>query len=196
MVCAYIGSGLQLFIIGAVIAWMPSYLNRYYGLRPGQGGRRRGFVLLGVGMIACGIVTDRLSKKRRQPQVDGRAVFTAISFVLLSHRLRPDAGTLQLVLSRSARSSPAAPPARPARWSPTSPRRRSTRTAFATLTLANNLLGLAAGPLVTGAIADKVGLVDAMKFAPLVSVLAIIALLIGRRAYPASLRRVNTAASA
>ena len=66
-------------------------------------------------------------------------------------------------------------------------------TAFGTLTLANNLLGLAAGPLVVGAIADKVGLVDAMKFAPLVSVLAIVALLIGRRAYPSSLRRVATA---
>ena len=65
-------------------------------------------------------------------------------------------------------------------------------TAFGTLTLANNLLGLAAGPLVVGAIADRIGLVDAMKVAPLVSVLAIIALLIGRRAYPSSLRRVHT----
>ena len=64
-------------------------------------------------------------------------------------------------------------------------------TAFGTLSLANNLLGLAAGPLVIGAIADKVGLVDAMKFAPLVSVLVIVALLIGRRAYPSSLRRIG-----
>ncbi len=63
-------------------------------------------------------------------------------------------------------------------------------TAFGTLTLANNLLGLAAGPLVVGALADQVGLVDAMKFVPLVSVLAIVALLIGRRAYPSSLRRI------
>jgi MFS family permease len=68
-------------------------------------------------------------------------------------------------------------------------------TAFGTLTLANNLLGLAAGPLVVGLLADKVGLVDAMKIMPLVSVLAIIALLIGRRAYPSSIRRAGAVAS-
>ena len=36
------------------------------------------------------------------------------------------------------------------------------------MTLANNLLGLAAGPLVTGILADKFGLVDAMKIVPMV----------------------------
>ena len=35
-----------------------------------------------------------------------------------------------------------------------------------------------------------------MKFAPLVSVLAIAALLIGRRAYPSSLRRIAAADAA
>ena len=69
-------------------------------------------------------------------------------------------------------------------------------TAFGTLTLANNLLGLAAGPLVVGILADKIGLVDAMKIVPLISVLAIVALLIGRRAYPSSIRRVGAVASA
>ena len=34
-------------------------------------------------------------------------------------------------------------------------------TAFGTLTLANNLLGLAAGPFVVGLLADRIGLVDA-----------------------------------
>ena len=43
-------------------------------------------------------------------------------------------------------------------------------------------------------LADKLGLVDAMKIVPLVSVLAIVALLIGRRAYPSSLRRAGAAA--
>ena len=69
-------------------------------------------------------------------------------------------------------------------------------TAFGTLTMANNLLGLAAGPLVVGLLADQVGLVDAMKIMPLVSVLVIIALLIGRRAYPSSIRRAGEVASA
>ena len=57
-------------------------------------------------------------------------------------------------------------------------------TAFGTYTLFNNLLGLAAGPLVVGALADRMGLDNALQIAPLVSVLAIIALLIGRTRLP------------
>ena len=41
VICAYVGSGLQLFIAGALFAWLPSYLNRAYGLRAGQGRHRR-----------------------------------------------------------------------------------------------------------------------------------------------------------
>jgi MFS family permease len=64
-------------------------------------------------------------------------------------------------------------------------------TAFGVLTLANSLLGLAAGPLVTGILADRLGLVGAMQLVPLAAVGALVALVLGRRAYPASLARVN-----
>jgi MFS family permease len=67
-------------------------------------------------------------------------------------------------------------------------------TAFGTLTLANNLLGLAAGPLVTGILADKFGLEGAMKIVPAVAVGALIALLIGRKFYVRSLAKVNAPA--
>ena len=66
--------------------------------------------------------------------------------------------------------------------------------ALGTLTLANNLLGLAAGPLVTGILADKFGLVGAMKIVPIVAVGALIALLIGRKFYLRSLAKVNAQA--
>ncbi|HYU87062.1 MAG TPA: MFS transporter, partial [Kribbellaceae bacterium] len=64
-------------------------------------------------------------------------------------------------------------------------------TAFGTLTLANNVLGMAAGPVVTGVLADRLGLQGAMQVVPLISVLVIVALVVGRRAYPSSLRRVG-----
>ncbi|WP_343588281.1 MFS transporter, partial [Pseudomonas sp.] len=32
VIAAYVGSGLQLFVGGTVIVWMPSYLNRYYAM--------------------------------------------------------------------------------------------------------------------------------------------------------------------
>ena len=62
------------------------------------------------------------------------------------------------------------------------------------ITLANNLLGLAAGPLVTGILADRIGLENAMKIVPMVAVGALVALILGRRAYPASLAKVRAAA--
>ncbi|HXR43365.1 MAG TPA: MFS transporter, partial [Pseudolysinimonas sp.] len=198
VICAYIGSGLQLFMAGALFAWLPSYLNRAYGLRPDKAGiAAAGFILLmGVGMIVCGVITDRLTKRVAIRKWTAALVFTAISLVALTLGFAQQPGTLQLVLIAvgafftGGTTGPAG--AMVANLTPASIR----ATAFGTLTLANNLLGLAAGPLVVGAIADKVGLVDAMKFAPLVSVLAIAALLIGRRAYPSSLRRIATADAA
>ena len=198
VICAYIGSGLQLFMAGALFAWLPSYLNRAYDLAPDKAGiAAAGFILLmGVGMVVCGVITDRLTKKVAIRKWTTALVFTAISLVALALGFSQGAGTPQLVLIAlgafftGGTTGPAG--AMVANLTPASIR----ATAFGTLTLANNLLGLAAGPLVVGALADKVGLVDAMKFAPLVSVLAIVALLIGRRAYPSSLRRVGTAGSA
>ena len=53
--------------------------------------------------------------------------------------------------------------------------------AFATLTLADGLLGLAPGPAVTGMLADHMGLHAALQTLPLVSIPATAAFLIGRR---------------
>jgi MFS family permease len=194
VICAYIGSGLQLFMAGALFAWLPSYLNRAYDLAPDKAGiAAAGFILLmGVGMVTCGVITDRLTRTVAIRKWTTALVYTAISLVALGLGFSQDPGTLQLVLIgvgaffTGGTTGPAG--AMVANLTPASIR----ATAFGTLTLANNLLGLAAGPLVVGAIADKVGLVDAMKVAPLVSVLAIVALLIGRRLYPSSLRRVAT----
>jgi MFS family permease len=65
-------------------------------------------------------------------------------------------------------------------------------TALGTLTLANNLLGLAAGPFVVGLLADRVGLVTAMRFVPLAALAAAAILYVGRLAYPVSLEMVRS----
>ncbi len=65
--------------------------------------------------------------------------------------------------------------------------------AFATLSLANNLLGLALGPIVTGRIADSLGLAGALRIVPWVGVLAIPALLVGWRTHHSSLTRLGLA---
>ena len=198
VICAYVGSGLQLFVAGALFAWMPSYLGRAYGLEPDKAGiAAAGFILLmGAGMIVTGMITDRLTARLPIRKWTTALVYAVISLVVLSTAFSVAPGTSQLLLLAvgvffaAGTTGPAG--AMVANLTPASIR----STAFGTLTLANNLLGLAAGPLVVGMIADRIGLVDAMKIVPLISVLVITALLIGRRAYPSSIRRAGAIASA
>jgi MFS family permease len=66
-------------------------------------------------------------------------------------------------------------------------------TAFATLTLANNLLGLAPGPILTGRLADLAGLDHALQWLPLPCLLSALAFAAMRRSYRADLGRMGTA---
>jgi MFS family permease len=195
VVCAYLASGLQLFVAGTLFAWLPSYLNRTYGLAPDKAGvAAAGFILLmGAGMIVCGVVTDRVSQHVPVRKWTSALVYSALSLVLLAAGFSQDPGTTQLVLLAmgaffaAGTAGPAG--AMVANLTPASIR----ATAFGTLTMANNLLGLAAGPFVAGLLADRLGLAGAMKVVPLMSVLVIVALLVGRRAYPSSVRRAQSA---
>lgn len=198
VICAYVGSGLQLFVAGALFAWMPSYLGRAYHLAPNKAAiGAAGFILLmGAGMIICGMITDRLTRHVPIRKWTTALIYASLSLVLLPLGFAQGPGALQLVLIgagaffAAGTAGPAG--AMVANLTPASIR----STAFGTLTLANNLLGLAAGPLVVGILADRMGLVGAMKIVPFISVLVIVALLIGRRAYPSSIRRAGDIASA
>jgi predicted MFS family arabinose efflux permease len=193
VICAYVGSGLQLFVAGTMFAWLPSYLNRAYGLAPDKAGiAAAGFILLmGTGMIVCGMVTDRVSVGYPIRKWSSALVYSSITLLLLPLGFAQDPGALQLLLLAvgiffaAGTAGPAG--AMVANLTPASIR----ATAFGTLTLVNNLLGLAAGPFVTGLLADRLGLVGAMQVAPLVSALAIAALLVGRRTYPRSMLRAG-----
>src|SRR5262249_8407239 len=60
-----IGAGLNLLVVSTVWAWLPSYLNRYYGLAPDQAGLKTGIVVLvgGVGALLWSVIADRLSSR-------------------------------------------------------------------------------------------------------------------------------------
>jgi MFS family permease len=64
--------------------------------------------------------------------------------------------------------------------------------AFATLTLANNLLGLAPGPFLTGALADRISLVGALQIVPFMSMAALAVFLFARSRYLGDLEGVET----
>jgi MFS family permease len=193
VIAAYVGSGLQLFIAGSLFAWLPSYLGRAYGLAPDKaaGVAALAILFMGVGMIVCGAVTDKLARTVAIRKWTSAIVYSLVSLISLGIGFSMHPGGAQLLLLAIGIFF-AAGTSGPAGAMVANLTRESIRsTAFGTLTLANNLLGLAAGPLVTGILADRFGLVGAMKIVPIVAVGALIALLIGRKFYPASLAEVS-----
>ncbi|MFI7409716.1 MFS transporter [Streptomyces sp. NPDC049627] len=193
VVSAYIGSGLQLFIAGALIAWLPSYFNRYYDMPTAKAGATAGLfaLVIGVGMIVGGIASDRISRRAPIHKWTVAISCSVGSLVLLMTAFRLPAGPAQLLvlafgaLLCAGTAGPGA--AMVANLTPAA----IAATAFATLTLAQSLLGLAPGPAVTGALADRLGLLGALQLVPLVAIAATGCFLTGRRHYDRDLRRLT-----
>jgi len=192
VVFAYLGSGLQLFIVGSLIAWLPSVLNRYYAmpLREASGTAAVFVLLSGVGMIACGGFTDRVGRN-----APGRKFRIAVSYslctaLLLGAGFRLEPGTAQLVLIGAGifLAGGTTGPATAMVANVTHPAIHAT--AFAVLSLANNLLGMAPGPIVTGALADRIGLLAAFQWTPLACVAAAACFYVAGRLFPADAARL------
>jgi MFS family permease len=195
VVLAYLGSGLQLFVAGSLFAWLPTYFFRTYKMTPPHAASRAAIFILimGVGMVACGYVTDKLSRNTPVRKWTTSIVFGIASLVFLGIGFRAHAGNHQLQLLAVGVFF-AAGVAGPAGAMVANLTHESIRSsALGTLTFANNLLGLASGPLLTGVLADHYGLARALQIVPLISVVSLAALTAGRHFYPSSLKRVNAA---
>jgi MFS family permease len=193
VVCAYVGSGIHLLVPAAIWSWMPSFLNRYYGMSTGKAAMTAAvFVLVtGLGMVVCGNVADRLSRNVRERKWTAAIAFCLASFTLLAIGLRMPAGPLQLVVIGigmffcAGASGPSG--AMVANLTPPTIH----ASAFATLTLANNLLGLAPAAVLTGVVADRIGLLGALQLVPFAALIAAIAFFIGKRNYVGDLDRLD-----
>jgi MFS family permease len=198
VLCAYIGGGLQMFTAAALMAWLPSYFGRSYGLAADKAAAMSAiFVLLiGAGMIMCGILADRVARVDPARKWTVAIAVSLAAGVLLIIGFQLPIGTAQLVVlgvgAFFSAGSTGAVTAMVANL--THPTVRAS--AFGTTTLANSLLGLAAGPFVVGVLADRIGLANALQFAPIVYLGAVAVLLVGKRVYPAGLRKLATVSAA
>jgi predicted MFS family arabinose efflux permease len=198
VLCTYLGNGLQLFVAGSLLAWLPSYLNRSYALSAGTAATLAAglLLLLGIGMVGCGVLTDVLARERPVRRWTTPIGCSAASLVLLGAGFALPVGPGQLALLgigaffAAGTSGPAG--ALVAQLTPQSVR----ASALGVLALANNLIGLAGGPLVTGALADRVGLPTALQLVPLASLAAVAVLTVGRRISPDDRRRPSGLAPA
>ena len=185
VLATYIGSGLQLFVGGTVIVWLPSYLNRFYGMSTDRAGVIAAVIVLSsaIGTILCGMLCDRLGRNRPDRKVSLAIAFCLIGCVLLSIAFGMPAGNGQLLMicigmfiALGTNGPSSAMVANLTHNSVHS-------TAFATLTLANNFLGLALGPLVSGKISDVIGLHSAFQLMPLMSIAAAAVFFYAKRHY-------------
>lgn len=171
--CAYVGSGLQLFVAAALPAWLPTYFVRYYDLPLRQATSLAALFLAigGLGMIACGMFSDRHS-----PSVSRRALVSSLYCagcaltLILAFLLGPGLPQLAFLAIGMFLAAASAGPAGAMVAALTPAALHGT--AFAVLTLANNAFGLAPGPIVTGWLADRLGLVGALQWIPLASAAA------------------------
>jgi len=193
ILCTYVGSGLQIYAVGALSAWLPTYLHRYYGLGVDRAGSLTGLLLLvaGAGMVACGMLSDRVARACPHRIVPLAIFYCLTCAVLLWIALAVPPGPAQLlilgfaVFVAAGTTGPAG--AIVSNLTPVAIH----GTAFATLTLANNLFGLAPGPIVTGRLADSIGLLDALRLLPLACLLAAAAFALALRSYRADLAAAN-----
>ncbi|MGE8064220.1 MFS transporter [Pseudomonas sp. NPDC089569] len=193
VIAAYIGSGLQLFVGGTVIVWMPSYLNRYYDMAADKAGGVAAIIVLcsGAGMILCGMLSDRMCRQSAERKVALAIAYCLGSCLLLSVAFALPPGPVQLLmiglgmLIAAGTTGPAgAMVANLTHYSVHG-------TAFATLTLANNMLGLAPGPFLTGKVSDLIGLHAAFQLVPLVSVAAAAVFFYARCHYQKDIARLK-----
>ena len=192
--CSYVASGLQLFTAAAIPAWLPTYFVRYYDLPLGKAASLAAIFLGigGAGMIGCGMLSDRLVRDTNQRALLA-AGFCVGSAMLVGAAFTVEPGVPQLLLLGTAMflaASTAGPAgAMVANLTP----KALHGTAFAVLTLANNAFGLAPGPIVTGWLADRIGLLGALQWLPVASLAAAVAFLAAARGAQPELASPRTA---
>lgn len=189
--CAYLGGASQVFIQGTLFVWLPSYLNRYWGMPVNKAAVvAAGLVLVsGLGQLLCGVMTDRISGNSVLKRWNLAIGYCLALGALLTIAFRLPHGNLQLALlvpgvfflaTSFATCNPiiadSTPPA-------------IHGSAFATSTLFNNILGLAAGPLVAGMVADAASLEVALRWLPLAAIVPCTVFVIGRWCHVAEKRR-------
>ena len=119
--CAYVGSGLQLFVAGALPAWLPTYFVRYYDLPLAKAASLAAVFLAlgGAGMIVCGMVSDRLVRAAGQRALLSTAYCLGCA-VLTGGGVEPRRRERRSWCCSAAPCSlPRPRPGRPGRWSRT-----------------------------------------------------------------------------
>ena len=183
---AMLGGALLLVIVSTLYTWLPTHLERAYGLPPARAGVMASFVVLAgaLGTVTAGHVADRLARRDVRwrmfvPAV--AAVATAATLGIAFGAVPPGATQMALVLLGGATATSAIGPAVAVVLDVVPP--SVSATAVAIYAVVQNLMGLAVGPVVTGVLADRWGLTAALATVASVGLAAGFAFWWGSRSY-------------
>jgi MFS transporter, Spinster family, sphingosine-1-phosphate transporter len=186
-----IGSAVQLIVLSAMWAWLPSFLNRVHGIAPEQAGLRAAIVVMcgAVGSVVWGIVCDIAAKRHPRGRVISMGVLCVVSTAVLGAAF--GLPLLGVQLSNQAQfglfalggffATCTAGPSAAVVLNVIHAGFRATGASI--LGLFQNLIGLAMGPLIAGALSDAFGLQTALAVTPVFGIVAAWMLLVGSRSY-------------
>lgn len=187
----YVGSGVQLFIAGALIAWLPSWFNRVHHLAVDKAGQAAAaiFLVQAVGMVVCGQLSDRIAAERGERRYHIAIAVGLLSASLLGTGFLLPPSPLQLVLIGTGAFFAAGTtgPVGSLVAQLNSPALLAT--ALAVVTLGNNVFGLAPAPWITGQLADSLGIGPALAIAATAGLVAALAFALAARAHASSSAR-------
>ena len=169
MLATCVGAGLQLVVVSTVYAWLPSYLNREWGLAPDVAAARAGVVVLagGIGTVVWSILADRLGVRHPRARLHvplGVAIASAVLTSVAFGAMTPGPAQFAMIVAAAATMTGTLGPVAAVVVDVAHPGLRAT--AAAVLALAGNLIGLSTGPLLAGMLSDAYGLGVALTIIP------------------------------
>ncbi len=188
----WLGGGLASLSLGAFMAWIPAYVGRYYGF----GADRAALVgavalaVVGLSMIFGGAVADRIGRRDSGKRLYVLAVYVLLHFVLLTTAFLMPVGSAQLALIVVGSLFVGAHAGVLIAVTTDIVHPGLCATGIAVMVLVNNVLGLAPGPVIVGALSDAYGLQAAMATTPLACLAASGLFILAARNYAADRRRI------
>jgi predicted MFS family arabinose efflux permease len=191
-----LGAASQLIVVSAIWAWLPSFLHRFHGMAPEVAAVRAALIVLvgAAGSLVWGVVVDRIGARGSRHRLYVMAVLCVLTMLILSATFAATHGGGQFVLIAFGGflMTCTVGPVSAIVIDVTHPGLRATGAAV--LSLFQNLLGLAAGPVIAGALSDAFGLDHALTVIPAFGALAALLFVVASRSYEADLRRVDNVA--
>ena len=188
---------MQLIVLSSMWSWLPSFLNRVHGIAPEQAGLRAAIVVMcgAVGSVVWGVVCDMAGKRYPRARVISMGVLCVVSTAVLGAAF--GLPLLGVQLSNQAQFglfalggffvTCTAGPSAAVVLNVIHPGFRATGASI--LGLFQNLIGLAMGPLIAGALSDAFGLQTALAVTPVFGIVAAWMLVVGSRTYERDVER-------